>query len=305
MLLGLAAALIFGPLEGNAEHFIELWPNGTPESHDLIGIVSIVERGDAGGKRDRFATNVSSPNLAVFPALAQNGQALLIVPGGGYRRVVFDKEGYDIAEWYRARGVTCFVLTYRLPGEGWTNRSDVPLQDAQRALRIIRSEAKTYGYDNSRIGVMGFSAGGHLAATLATRYDQDVYSHDDTIDEFSARPDFGIFVYPVVSMDPAIAHPGSRENLLGPDSDADAGTQHSIELNVSGNTPPVLIVHAADDRSVPVENSLRLHVALQSAGVDADLHVFSEGGHGFGLRKATDKPISEWPNLAWRWMQEH
>lgn len=305
ILLVLTVGLAFNVLADEPRHVIELWPGGTPESRESIGSVSVVERSDVGGIRDRITTNISKPNLVAFPALSKSGHALLIVPGGGYQRVVLDKEGFDIAKWYQQRGVTCFVLTYRLPGEGWSNRSYVPLQDAQRALRIVRREAETYGYDSRRIGVMGFSAGGHLAASLATLHDLEVYALTDETDKISARPDFGIFIYPVISMDPAIAHPGSREKLIGPNPEERDERLHSVELNVSADTPRVFLVHATDDSSVPVENSIRLYRALQSTDVDVDLHIFAEGGHGFGLRKATDKPVAEWPELAWRWIQEN
>ena len=304
----LAFITIFGicldAVAAQPQRVIRLWPEGMPENQQLHTVLSITERGDPAHIRDRYAESITDPHVIAFPAQQPNGQALLIIPGGGYSRVVMDKEGYEAAEWYSKRGISCFVLIYRLPGDGWSNRSDVPLQDAQRALRLVRAEAATYGYDPTRIGVMGFSAGGHVAASLAAAFDREVYSAGDPYDEFSARPGFAILLYPVVSMDPAIAHAGSREKLLGNNPTKEQEQRYSIEHQLTADMPPVFLLHAADDESVSVDNSLRLFRALRDAGIQADLHVFSEGGHGFGLRYATDKPVFEWPNLVWRWMQE-
>jgi len=283
---------------------IELWPGGAPETQTEPTRRVITERGDPDHLRDRFASRIAAPDMIVYRAANPNGQALLILPGGGYRYVVMDKEGFETAEWFARRGVTCFVLMYRLPLDGWSRRSDVPLMDAQRAMRLVRGHAQEFGYEPDRIGVLGFSAGGHLAASLATMFARDVYAPGDAADDLSARPDFAILMYPVISMDPAIAHAGSRENLLGPDAGVEQERRYSIELNVTTDTPPVLLLHAADDEVVVVDNSLRLYDALRRAGVRVDLHVFSQGGHGFGLRNATDKPVAAWPELVLRWMQQ-
>lgn len=282
---------------------IDLWPGDPPETQATPTELVITERADPQHVRDRFAAGVTNPNLVVFPAAKPGGQAVLIIPGGGYRYVVMDKEGYEAAEWLQKRGVTAFVLMYRQPGDSWTNRSDVPLQDAQRSLRIVRSLAGEYGFNPGRVGVMGFSAGGHLAASLATGFDRDVYEPVDDVDAISARPDFAVLMYPVISMDASIAHMGSRQKLLGENPGDAAIARYSVELNVPAETPPVFLLHASDDEAVVVDNSLRLFDALRAAGVPTDLHVFSEGGHGFGLRYATDKPVAKWIEMTWRWMQ--
>jgi len=280
---------------------IRLWDDGPPETQATPTKLSITERGDPDDVRDRFATSVTDPELVVFPAANPSGKALLIIPGGGYRRVVLDKEGYETAEWFSKRGITCFVLMYRLPGEGWSNGAEVPLQDAQRALRQIRARSSEYGYGT--VGVLGFSAGGHVAASLATRFEHEAYPGADAIDDLSVRPDFAVLLYPVISMDSGIEHTGSREALLGSDSTAAERRSYSVEQNVPPAAPPMFLLHAADDGSVPVENATRLFEALRVAHVPVELHVFSEGGHGFGMRYATDGPVSHWPFLVQSWIE--
>jgi acetyl esterase/lipase len=280
-----------------------LWPDGVPGGQTEPTEISITERGDPAGVRDRFAVGITEPDLTVFAADEPNGSALLIIPGGGYTRVVMDKEGYEAALWFAERGVSAFVLLYRLPGESWIPRSDVPLQDAQRAMRWIRGNAASYGIDPAAVGVMGFSAGGHLAASLATGFDRDIYERQDPFDDFSARPDFSVLMYPVISMRQDIAHPGSRLNLLGENPSDELVLRYSVESNVRPDMSPVFLLHAADDNSVVPENSLSLYRALIAAGVRTDLHLFSTGGHGFGMRYANDQPVGEWPELVQRWIE--
>lgn len=284
---------------------VRIWPDTPPGSQATPTTLQITERGAPGELRDRYATGITEPTLTVFAPAEANGQAILIVPGGGYQRVVMDKEGFETAEWLQQLGITSFVLIHRLPGDSWTERADVPLQDAQRALRWIRANRTDYGVSEQRIGVLGFSAGGHVAASLATGFDRTVYAPVDSIDEFSARPDFAVLMYPVISMHADIAHAGSREKLLGAAPDEDAVRRYSMEHQVAAGVPPVFLLHAADDDSVVVENSLRMFAALRARGVPVDLHVFTHGGHGFGLRFATGLPITEWPALAGRWIAEH
>ena len=284
---------------------VRIWPAGPPGSQATPTTLLITERGDPGALRDRYATGIAEPTLTAFPAAEANGQAILIVPGGGYQRVVMDKEGFEAAEWLQQRGITSFVLLHRLPGETWTDRADVPLQDAQRALRWIRANRADYGVSEQRIGVLGFSAGGHVAASLATGFDRKVYAPVDSIDDVSARPDFALLMYPVISMHADIAHAGSREKLLGAAPDEEEIRRYSMEQQVSAGMPPVFLLHATDDASVDVQNSLRMFAALRTGGVPVDLHVFAQGGHGFGLRFATGLPIAEWPVLAGRWIAEH
>lgn len=283
---------------------IAIWPGPAPGGAQATAREAVVERAtDPTALRDRYVKGVTRPTLTVFRPAHPNGAALLMAPGGGYAWVVMDKEGYEAAERFAAAGVTVFVMTYRLPQEGWAAGPDTPLQDAQRAMRLIRSHAGEYGVDPRRIGVIGFSAGGHVAGMLTLAFDRAVYAPVDAADQVSARPDLSILMYPVASMDSAIAHPGSRRNLLGDTPPPDRVAAYSLEALARPDAPPVMLVHALDDRSVPVENSLRLLAALRAAHVPVEAHLFEEGGHGFGIRFAAGKPAQAWPDLALGWMR--
>lgn len=237
--------------------------------------------------------------MAVFRPDRPNGAAVLLMPGGGYRWVVVDKEGYEMGRWLAARGFTAFVLFYRLPGEGWAAGPDVALSDAQRAMRLIRYRARASAIEPERVAAMGFSAGGHLCADLATRFATATYAPVDAADGLSARPVCAAPIYPVVSMDPAVAHAGSRALLLGPDPSAEHERAHSPDRNVPADAPPFFLLHAEDDDAVPAENTVRLRAALKARGVRVETHLFGHGGHGFGLRKTVGKPVEAWPDL-WR-----
>jgi acetyl esterase/lipase len=282
---------------------VPLWPGTAPGTKHVALTETITERSSDPNRPDRFVSGVVQPKLMVFAARQPNGAALLIAPGGGYVREVLDKESFEIAEWMSARGVTAFVLTYRLPGEGHERSADVPLQDAQRATRLVRARAAEWGIDATRIGFMGFSAGGHVAASVATRPDEAVYERVDSIDTKNARPDFSILLYPVISMDPNVGHSGSRKALLG-DSPSDAQVlAHSADRRVTARTPPTLMILASDDTLVVPEHSLRYYRALHQAGVSAELHIYAAGKHGFGIRGAAGLPIGGWPDVAWSWLQ--
>lgn len=281
---------------------IPLWPGVAPGSQGLSLKESITERSSDPRQRDRFVSGVLQPRLLVFRAPKPNGTGVIITPGGGYVREVLDKEGLETAHWLAARGVSAFLLVYRLPGEGHAQRADVPLQDAQRAVRLVRSRAADFALDAQRIGFLGFSAGGHVAASVATRFDAKVYAPLDALDAASARPDFSILLYPVISMAPSIAHGGSRQSLLGDAPDAATIARYSLENAVTKATPPTLLIHASDDTAVVPDNSVRYYSALQRNGVPAELHVFTRGGHGFGIRLAQGLPIGNWPELAWTWL---
>ncbi|WP_304190287.1 alpha/beta hydrolase [Phenylobacterium aquaticum] len=283
---------------------IAIWPGPAPGGEHATAREEVVERPlTPGGLRDRIIKGVTRPTLTVFRPAHPNGAALLMAPGGGYAWVVMDKEGYEAAERFAASGVTVFVMTYRLPQEGWAAGPDTPLQDAQRALRLIRFHAADYGVDPHRLGVIGFSAGGHVAGMLTLAFDRPVYAPIDSVDQVSARPDISILMYPVASMDAAIAHVGSRRNLLGEAPSLDRTAAYSLEALARPDAPPVMLVHALDDRSVPVENSLRLLAALRAAHVPVEAHLFEEGGHGFGIRFAAGKPAQAWPDLVLGWMR--
>ncbi|MFT4025379.1 MAG: alpha/beta hydrolase [Novosphingobium sp.] len=248
---------------------------------------------------DRAVFGITRPRMAVFRPDRPNGAAVLLTPGGGYRWVVVDKEGYEMARWLTARGFTAFVLFYRLPGEGWASGPDTPLADAQRAMRLIRAGFRDFAIDPERVAAMGFSAGGHVCADLGARFAARVYDPVDAADRLSAKPLCAAPIYPVVSMEPALAHPGSRELMLGASPTAAQEAAHSPDRNVPPDAPPHFLVHAEDDDVVPVENSVRLHAALKARKVPVELHLFAGGGHGFGLRKAIGKPVEVWPDL-WR-----
>jgi acetyl esterase/lipase len=276
---------------------IDLWPEGAPGAPATPLVETVNERSTDPQLTDRAVFGISRPRLVVFRPAQPNGAAVLITPGGGYRWVVVDKEGYEMGRWLAARGYTAFVLFYRLPGEGWAAGPNVGLSDAQRAMRIIRSRAKTYGIDPEKVGAMGFSAGGHLCADLATRFAVKTYEPVDEADTLSARPAIAAPIYPVISMRAPDAHPGSREKLLGPAPTAAEEQKHSPHLNVPDNAPPFFVLHAEDDDAVPVENTLLLRAALRAKNITVETHIFAHGGHGFGLRKAIGKPAEIWPEL--------
>ena len=281
---------------------IDLWPNGAPGLPRTRLVETVNERSpDPAQFNDRAVFGISRPRLVVFRPIRPNGAAVLITPGGGYRWVVVDKEGYELGRWLSARGITVFVLFYRLPGEGWAAGPDVPLSDAQRAMRLIRHRARDYGVDPERVAAMGFSAGGHLCADLLTRFATPTYRPVDAADTLSTRPVAAAPIYPVVSMSAPHAHPGSRELLVGINARRAREDAHSPHLNVPANAPPVFLAHAEDDQVVPVENTLLLRAALKARGVPVETHLFTHGGHGFGLRFTTGKPVAAWPDLFLNW----
>jgi acetyl esterase/lipase len=284
---------------------IPLWPQAAPGSENLALSEAWEERSsDVASFHDRAITSIAQPRLAVFRPARPNGLAMLVVPGGGYQRVVWDKEGVDVAAWLNAMGITVCVLIYRLPHEGHNAGFQVPLQDAQRAMRVIRRHAAAWGVDAERVGAMGFSAGGHVVASLSTAFDRKVYDAQDEDDTLSARPDFSVLVYPVVSMDAVIAHAGSRDRLLGSSPDASLLKAYSCEECVSAETPESFIVLPDDDAAVPPENGVRYYLALRHAGVKAELHVFRNGGHGFGIRLASG-PVAAWTSLCESWLRHN
>ncbi len=228
----LAAAAVQEPGE-----WINLWPGGAPGPPDPLPGEQIVERSSDPLAPDRIMQNIAQPRMALFRPAEPNGAAVLITPGGGYRHVVIDKEGFEMARWLAARGVTAAVLFYRLPHQGWAAGPDTPLADAQRAMRLLRFRHATLGIDPQRISVMGFSAGGHVAATLATRFAAPAYTPVDSADALAARPDAAALIYPVISMRADIGHSGSRERLLGAAFPAALELAHSPDANVPENAP--------------------------------------------------------------------
>ena len=229
---------------------------------------------------------VSVPTLTVFRPKNPNGMSVIICPGGGYGILAFDKEGTRVAEEMNKWGITAFVLKYRLPDDTTNiDRSLAPLQDAQQAVRLVRSKATEWGLKRDKIGIMGFSAGGHLASTATTHFSSKA---DATINDTpSVRPDFAILIYPVISFDSTITHKGSRNNLVGAKASAEKIKLYSNELQVNAKTPPSFLVHAGDDATVRVENSIRYYQACIQYKVPAEMHLYPNGGHGFGMYNKT------------------
>lgn len=298
--LPLAAWLKPAPVSQSASDMV-LWPDGAPGSEGVAIEEKVDERSGDGLYRNRSLSGITEPSCRVFLPERPNGTAVLVCPGGGYGSLSFDKEGVEVARWLNDQGHAAFVLKYRLPGEGHADRSHVPLQDAQRAMRLIRANADAWGIDPSKAGVLGFSAGGHLASTLGTMHDRKVYAERDPSDRLSARPDFMVLLYPVISMIDGVGHGGSKANLLGNAPGEDAVRTWSTELQATKETPPTFLALADDDRSVIPENSLRFYRALKEKGVPAEMHIFTRGGHGFGLREEAG-PAAGWPRLCEQWL---
>ncbi|MBO2007705.1 alpha/beta hydrolase [Hymenobacter negativus] len=251
---------------------------------------------DNGGVR---ISNVVQPNLTAFlpaPGTA-NGTAVIICPGGGYTRLSIDSEGYDVAKRLNEMGVTAFVLKYRLPNDqSQPDKSIAPLLDAQQALRLVRQQAAKYSLNPERIGIMGFSAGGHLAATAGTHFAKPV---GENVGSTSVRPAFLVLMYPVISFSDTLKHTGSRDNLIGKTPTAEQVRLYSNELQVSAQTPPTFLVHAQDDKTVPVNNSIVFYQACLRHGVPAEMHLYPKGGHGFGLNNKTTKDL--WTDRLRNW----
>ncbi|AMR26478.1 1,4-beta-xylanase [Hymenobacter psoromatis] len=280
---------------GTAAPVLPLYSGVIPDSKpSQVQEASVTE---AAGVR---ISNVIQPTLTVFiPDRAKaTGTSVIICPGGGYARLAIDKEGYDVAKRLNEMGVAAFVLKYRLPNDhSQTDKSIAPLLDAQQALRLVRQLAPKYNLNPERIGMMGFSAGGHLASSAGTHFARPV---GDNPGPASVRPAFLVLLYPVISFADSIMHKGSRDNLLGTSPSAEQIRQYSNELQVSAQTPPVFLVHAEDDKTVPVQNSLIFYQALHHHHVPAEMHIYPQGGHGFGLNNQTTK--TQWMDLLQNWM---
>ena len=245
--------------------------------------------------------NVTSPTVMVFNPVKQdaNKTAIIVCPGGGYARLASGHEGNEVAEAFNKIGVTVFVLKYRLPFDScMTNKEIVPLQDLQQTIKLVRDRAAGFDINPTMLGVIGFSAGGHLVSTGITKFSE---SYIENTSNTSLRPDFAILGYPVISMDSAICHKGSRDNLLGKKAATAKLNLFSSDMQVTAQTPPTFLVHASDDKSVPVENSIRFYQALIKNKVNAELHIYQNGGHGFGLHNATTSDA--WFERATTWMR--
>jgi acetyl esterase/lipase len=279
---------------------VKLWPDGIPGSKNDPSYTENITIADGMTTR---CERVINPDLTVFlPESGKaNGAAVLICPGGGYGGLSFDHEGNAVAKWLNDNGIAGIILKYRLPSDRiMVDKSIGPLQDAQEAMRVIRRNASAWGIDPKRVGVIGFSAGGHLASTLSTHYSEKVY---DVKDNTSARPDFSLLIYPVISFDTTITHIGSRNNLIGTKPDKEKTSHFSNELQITPDTPPAFLVHSADDFVVPVMNSIRYFEGLQKNKIPAEFHIFQKGGHGYGLAPKGGTE-SSWPVLCINWMKQ-
>jgi acetyl esterase/lipase len=272
---------------------IPLWPEGVPGAKANLG----PERNDGWS-----ISHVVDPTLTYYPAAAgrASGTAVIVCPGGGYEFLAFDHEGGKYARWLSGLGVAAFVLKYRLSDFG----HPAPLQDVLRAIRIVRAHAADYGVAPERIGVIGSSAGGHLAASAATLYDDPAGRTGAPLDAVSARPDFLMLMYPVITLMPPYAHAGSRHALLGANPAPELVKAMSLETRVSPQTPPTFLVHAQDDGAVPVDNSIMFFQALTRAHVPAEMHIYEHGGHGFGMTQEHGD-TALWPRRAEEWLREH
>jgi acetyl esterase/lipase len=271
---------------------IKLYPKGVPNS-------KAAPAGYAEKNENNRVSMVTDPVLTpFFPEKGKaNGTAVIICPGGGYSRLAMDHEGTAVAQKFNEIGVTAFVLTYRLPSDAiMVDKTIGPLQDAQRSVQILRERAQEWGINPARVGIVGFSAGGHLASTAITHFNKAVIDNKQNI---NLRPDFGVLVYPVISFGP-IGHTGSKDNLIGKTPAPEMIDLYSNEKQVTAATPPAFLVHAEDDKTVPVMNSIVFYEAMIKAGVKGELHLFQAGGHGFGLINKTTK--AEWFNDCKNWM---
>jgi acetyl esterase/lipase len=283
----LAAGMVLGLsyLAAAAEPKVELlWPEGAPGA-----------KGQAEGDK---------PTLTIYlpPKEKANGAAVVICPGGGYGALATDHEGLQIGQWLNSFGVAGFMLKYRHHNSGAGYGHPAPLQDAQRAVRIVRSRAAEWGVDPGRIGILGFSAGGHLASSAITHFNESFYEAKDKIDSANCRPDFAVLVYPVISLTESFTHIGSRRNLLGANPDAALVEKMSSEKQVTPQTPPTFLIATWEDTGVPAENSISFYLALRKAKVPAEMHIFLKGPHGFGLGQKIEG-TSAWPGLCEKWME--
>lgn len=284
---------------GFGQNIIKLWPEGVPNQNtsNEVEDVKITDK--------LRIYNVQDPTLEVFlPSKSvRNGKAMIICPGGGYHYLTYNFEGTDIAKFLNSKGITAFVLKYRLPNSSsLITRYQAPLQDAQRAIRYVRFHAREFGISPNKIGIIGFSAGGHLASTLGTHYNDTVYTPKSALDSISARPDFMALAYPVITMKEPYVHKGSRKNLLGEQPSSDLIEFYSNELHVDKNTPPTFLVHANDDKGVNAINSILFYETLKQHNVPTEMHIYPNGGHGFGL--AINKGhLSGWTDRLFEWLQ--
>ena len=294
--------VLFISVKAQGQEKLFLWPEGFVPNQEVSQEKEKITKADI-----IIIENVQNPSIEIYlPSKSiRTGKAVVICPGGAYGFLAYDWEGTDFAKALNAKGIAAFVLKYRLP----TSASIIdpkwaPLQDVQRAMRLVRSHAKRWDIDPTKVGIMGFSAGGHLASTLGTHYNRETLDRlKDTIDSLSARPDFMALIYPVITFDKKHYHGGSKNNLIGKNASTDLVNEFSNNLHVNSNTPPSFLVHSADDKAVPVANSLLFYSALIKNGVSAEMHLYPRGGHGFALARGKGS-LEDWPQLLFNWIHE-
>ncbi|HNJ46802.1 MAG TPA: alpha/beta hydrolase [Novosphingobium sp.] len=292
---GLGAALPMTSLAAELEE-IPLWPGHPPGKGGPSGKEKV---GDAGAGLGAVS-NISAPRMRVYRPARPNGAAVVVCGGGGYFRIQLWKESTPAARWLQDHGFTVFELIYRLPGDGW--EVGAPFADAQRAMKIVRTRAGEFGVRADRIGIMGFSAGGHLAGFTALEPHQAFYQGSDRYEKADARPDFAVLLFPVVSLRKQFADTRTRKQIIGANPSAAAQELWSLDSHARKDAPPTIIFAAADDTTAPPGHGISLFQALNSKGAPAELHIFAEGGHGWGLGTA-DQPLSQWPTLFAKWFE--
>jgi acetyl esterase/lipase len=294
-LLIAAASSLIAPaaLAGPMPEGIPLWPGASPGGAGPQGAVHVSASG--------ALRNIARPYLLVYRPRTPNGAAVLVAGGGGYRRVEMGMEATPAASWLVAQGITAFTLAYRLPGEGWADGPAVPLQDAQRAIRLIRARAGRYGLNPERLGVLGFSAGGHLMGLAADWWDFRSYAPVDSADFLSARPNNAALIYPVITLEPPYQHTSTRKALIGEHPTPQASAEWSVQTHLRSDAPPIFLVQAKDDPVSNPVNTVMMDRACLRAGVPVAFHQLPSGGHGFGMGRQ-DAPTAEWPGWYKNWL---
>lgn len=294
--LAAAAALPAASSRAHEVEDIPLWPGPPPGRGRVTGPEKIGTEGAGKGA----ISNIATPRMRVYRPLAPNGMAVIVCGGGGYFRIQLAKESTPVALWLQSRGYTVFDLLYRLPGDGWD--AAAPFADAQRAMRIVRSRAAEFGLRQDRIGILGFSAGGHLAGFTALQPGRKLYAGSDSFEQVSARPDFAALLFPVVSLREPFTTTRTRREIVGREPSVEAQAAWSLDTYAANNPPPIIQFSSTDDPTTPPGHNIALYEALVRAGAKPELHIFAEGGHGWGLG-TPDQPLHQWPQIFETWLR--
>lgn len=293
---GAVGTIPLAPVRAHEIEEIPLWPGRPPGRGSVSGPEKIGTEGTGKGA----VSNISIPRLRVYRPLKPNGMAVILCGGGGYFRIQLAKESTPVALWLQSRGYTAFDLIYRLPGDGW--EASAPFADAQRAMKIVRSRAAEFGLRTDRIGILGFSAGGHLAGFTALQPARPLYAGNDRYESTLARPDFAVLLFPVVSLRPPFTTTRTRREIVGNNPDSAAEAAWSLDSYAAKDAPPIIQFSSADDPTTPPGHNILLYEALLRAGAFPELHIFAGGGHGWGLG-TPDQPLSQWPQIFETWLR--